>query len=90
MVELLIVYLVLSFPSGRLPDRVDRLLVAAMAAVVAVFFGLQLVVADHFSVPSPFTSCIDDCPANALFMLSGSRRSWTPSCARSVPCSSSS
>ena len=69
VVELLIVYLVLSFPSGRLADRVDRLLVAAMAAVIAVFYGLQLVVADHFSVPSPFTSCIDDCPANALFTL---------------------
>ena len=40
-----------------------------MAAVVTVFFGLQLVVADHFSIPSPYTSCVDDCPANALFLL---------------------
>ena len=69
VVEVLVVYLVLSFPSGRLPDRVDRVLAGAMAAVVAVFYGLQLVVADHFSVPSPYTSCVRDCPANALFML---------------------
>ena len=69
VVELLVVYLVLCFPSGRLADRVDRLLAGAMAAVVAVFYGLQLVVAEDFSVPSPFTSCFDDCPANALFTL---------------------
>ena len=69
MVELLVLYLVLSFPSGRLTDRVDRLLAGAMAAVVAVFYALQLVVAEHFSVPSPYTSCVHDCPANALFAL---------------------
>lgn len=69
VVELLIVYLVLSFPSGRLADRVDRLLAGAMAAVVAVLYGLQLAVADHSSVPSPYTSCVDDCPANALIVL---------------------
>jgi signal transduction histidine kinase len=69
VIELLIVSLVLSFPSGRLAARVDRVLAGAMAAVVAVFYGLQLAVADHFSVPSPYTSCIDDCPANALIVL---------------------
>jgi signal transduction histidine kinase len=69
LVELLVVYLVLCFPSGRLGDRVDRLLAGAMAVVIALFYGLQLVVAEGFSVPSPYTSCIDDCPANALFML---------------------
>ena len=69
VVEVLVVYLVLSFPSGRLAERIDRQLAGAMAAVVAVFYGLQLVVADDFSVPSTYTSCIDDCPANALFML---------------------
>ncbi len=69
VVELLVVYLVLCFPSGRLGDRVDRLLVGAMAVVVALFYGLQLVVAEHFSVPSPYTSCVRDCPANALFTL---------------------
>jgi signal transduction histidine kinase len=69
VVELLIVYLVLSFPSGRLATSVDRLLAGGMAAVVAFFYGLQLAVADHFSVPSPYTSCIDDCPANPLIVL---------------------
>ena len=40
-----------------------------MAAVVGVLYLPQLVVAESFSVPSPYTSCIDDCPRNALFLL---------------------
>lgn len=68
-VEFLMVYLVLSFPSGRLTEHVDRLLAGAMGAVVVVFFGLQLFIAEDFRVPSPYTSCIDDCPPNALFVL---------------------
>ncbi|HWM10697.1 MAG TPA: histidine kinase [Solirubrobacteraceae bacterium] len=69
LVEVLVVYLVLSFPSGRLADRVDRLLAGAMAVVVALFYAPQLVVAEDFSVPSPYTSCVRDCPGNALFAL---------------------
>jgi len=69
LVELLIVYVVLCFPSGRLRDRVDRRLAGAMAAAVAVLFLPQLFLAETFSVPSPFTSCVSDCPDNALFAL---------------------
>ena len=69
LVELLLVYVVLCFPTGRLPEPVDRRLVQVMTAVVAVFFLPQLVVAETFPVPSPYTSCIDDCPDNALFAL---------------------
>ena len=67
LAELLFVYLVLSFPTGRLPELIDRRLVRAMTAVVAVFYLPQLVLAETFSVPSPFTSCTDGCPDNALF-----------------------
>jgi signal transduction histidine kinase len=67
LVELLIVYLVLAFPSGRLRDRVDQRLVEAMAAAVLVLFLPQLLLAETFSVPSQFTSCVRDCPGNALF-----------------------
>ena len=67
LVELLVVYLILCFPTGRLGERVDRRLTGAMAAVVAVFYAPQLLVAEDFSVPSPYTSCVRDCPANALF-----------------------
>jgi signal transduction histidine kinase len=66
LLELLVVYLVLCFPSGRLGAPVDRLLAGAMAAVVAVFYLPQLIVAEDFSVPSPYTTCVRDCPENAL------------------------
>jgi signal transduction histidine kinase len=67
--EVLLVYLFLAFPSGRLRDRHDRLLVAAMGVAVLVLFAPRLVLAERFEVPSPYTSCVHDCPANALFAL---------------------
>jgi signal transduction histidine kinase len=69
LVEVLLVYLILSFPTGKLRERTDRLLVGAMATVVAAFFLPQLVLAESFEVPSPFTSCTHDCPANGVFAL---------------------
>jgi signal transduction histidine kinase len=68
-VEILLVYLILSFPTGRLPERADRLLVWAMAIVVLVLFAPRLGLAAHFELPSPYTSCLRDCPANAFFLL---------------------
>jgi signal transduction histidine kinase len=69
LVELFLVYLVLCFPTGRLPEAADRRLVGAMTAVVSLFFLPQLLIAEKFPVPSPYTSCIEDCPPNALFAL---------------------
>ena len=70
LVELLFVYLVLCFPTGRLPERrrppAGR---ARWRRSSRVFFLPQLLLAETFPVPSPYTSCIDDCPANALFAL---------------------
>jgi signal transduction histidine kinase len=68
-VEVLLVYLILSFPTGRLPERVDRLLVGAMALVALTAFLPRLVVSSSFEVPSPYTSCVTDCPLNAFFAL---------------------
>jgi signal transduction histidine kinase len=68
-IEILLVYVALAFPHGRLRDRTDRLLVLAMAAVVAAFYLPQLLLAETLQVPSPYTSCIDGCPENVLFAL---------------------
>jgi signal transduction histidine kinase len=67
--EVVLVYLTLAFPTGRLPTRTDRLLVAAIAVVVLVIYMPRLFVAREFEVPSPFTSCVHDCSANAFFVL---------------------
>ena len=64
--ELLLIYLVLAFPSGRLASRGDRLLVRAGAVVVAVYLASALL--GDYPEPSPWASCGTDCPANA-FML---------------------
>jgi len=69
VVEVLVVYLILAFPSGRLVDRMDRVLVGAMGAVVAILFLPRLGLAEGFEVPSPFTSCTADCPQNAFLLF---------------------
>jgi signal transduction histidine kinase len=65
----LLVYLFLSFPAGRLSDRRDRLAVLAMAAVVVVMYLPRLFLSESFELPSPYTSCVHDCPANAFVAL---------------------
>jgi signal transduction histidine kinase len=70
LVELELVYLVLSFPTGRLPGRVDRLLVGATAALIATLYLPTALIADSYPLPAPYTSCTEACPANAFFVLS--------------------
>lgn len=69
LVEVLVVYAILSFPTGRLPGHKDRVLVGAMGLVVLTLFLPRLALMDDFEVPSPYTSCTHDCPSNALFLL---------------------
>ena len=69
LIEALLVYLFLSFPGGRLADRPDRVLVLAMAAVVLVMYLPRLFLGEYFEVPSPYTSCVQDCPANAFLAV---------------------
>jgi signal transduction histidine kinase len=69
VVEILLVYLVLAFPTGRLPGRVDRALVAAGAAMLVMLWLPTAFVGDSYPLPSYTTSCAADCPANALFLL---------------------
>jgi PAS domain S-box-containing protein len=67
--ELLLVYLVLAFPAGRLARRLDRLLFRAGIVVLALHLPLAFL--GGFPEPSPWASCGTDCPSNA-FMLPSS------------------
>jgi|SRR5215211_4681326 len=69
LVEVGLVYLVLSFPTGRLSERIDRALVAASAALVATLYLPTALIAESYPVPAPFTSCTSGCPENAFFAL---------------------
>jgi signal transduction histidine kinase len=69
LVELELVYLALSFPTGRLPERIDRVLIWAAAGVIAVLYLPTALFAEGYPVPAPYTSCEDACPGNAFFVL---------------------
>ena len=49
VVEIGLVWLILSFPSGRLTDRVDRMLVQATAALVALLYLPTALLADDYA-----------------------------------------
>jgi signal transduction histidine kinase len=74
-VEVGLIYLILAFPSGRLTTRMDRWLVAAVAAIVAVLFLPTALITESYPAPSQFSTCVSDCPENA-FMLLGSEPGW--------------
>ena len=69
IVEIGLVWLILAFPSGRLTNRLDRMLVQATTAVVALLYLPTALLADSFPVPAPYTSCDSGCPDNAFFVL---------------------
>jgi signal transduction histidine kinase len=69
LVELLLIYLILSFPTGRLPGQTDRALVGVAVLGFVTLFLPRLLLGDHFDVPNPYTTCTDNCPSNALFAL---------------------
>jgi signal transduction histidine kinase len=69
--EVMLLYLVLSYPWGRLRTRMDRVLCGAALAAVAVFYLPTVLLAEYFPEPSPWATCGTDCPPNA-FMVAGS------------------
>jgi signal transduction histidine kinase len=69
-VEAALVYVVLAFPSGRLPGRPDRLLASAAAAIVVVLYLPTALLTDAYPIPGPPTSCHTGCPGNAFMVVS--------------------
>ena len=67
--EVVLVYVVLAYPSGRLRSRADRLLVRAAAITVGVFFLPSALLVEQYPVPAPYSSCGTDCPPNAFLAL---------------------
>ena len=71
VVEPLLLYLLLAFPSGRLEHRLDRWLVAAMVLMLLILYLPTALLVERYVVPGPWMSCSSDCPDNA-FMVAGS------------------
>ena len=68
--ETVIIFLILSFPSGRLKTIPERVLVGGMVVFTAVLFAPVALIAESFPPPAAAASCGMDCPANAFFVLS--------------------
>jgi signal transduction histidine kinase len=71
LVEPLVIYLFLAFPSGRLTTTPARRLVATTALLIALLYVPTALLVDGYPTPSPWTSCqAMECPRNA-FMVAG-------------------
>ena len=66
LAELAIVYVILAFPTGRLSDRTDRVLVAVVAADVFLLYVPTALLVDAYPVPNFYTACTQGCPGNAF------------------------
>ena len=64
--ELCITYLVLSFPTGRLTGRPDRVIMRLAVALIVLLYLPTALLADGYPTPSQWASCIEDCPGNAF------------------------
>jgi signal transduction histidine kinase len=76
LVELTIIYLLLSYPSGRLTTRVSRRLFVAGSLLVALLYLPAALIAQYPN-PSPWSMCTSGCPPNA-FALSSSTPAVVP------------
>ena len=65
LVNVALVYLLLSFPSGRLTERLDRALCAGVVVVLMLYLPTALI-AKHLPAPSVWSLCASDCPTNAF------------------------
>jgi signal transduction histidine kinase len=68
IVEAGLVYLILSFPSGRLNTPIDRALMWGVVAVVGLLFVPSAFITEAYPTPSIVSTC-SDCPENALLLV---------------------
>jgi hypothetical protein len=69
LVQPVLFVVVLAFPTGRLTTRLDRGLVLAGWALIAVLYLPTALLVEEYPVPSPYAPCGLDCPANALMVV---------------------
>ena len=69
LVEPLLIFLVLAFPTGRLAARPERALVGGTLVLVAFLYLPTMLLVDSYPTPSQWTSCGGDCPSNAFMVL---------------------
>ena len=68
LVQPLLFVVMLAFPTGTLRTRLDRALVLAGWALIAVLYLPTALVVEQYPVPSPYAPCGVDCPDNAFMV----------------------
>ncbi len=68
--ETVMIFLILSFPSGRLKTTPERVLVGGMVVFTVVLFAPVLLIEESIPPAAAGASCWVDCPANPFFVLS--------------------
>ncbi len=69
LVTVLVLFLILAFPSGRITVRGDRLLMAVGSAVFSVLYLPTALLVDDYPTQTPWALCRDDCPLNAFQLV---------------------
>ena len=64
-----LIYLILSFPSGRLAEPVDRLLATAAVLLVALLYVPTALLVERYPTPTLWAVCGADCPGNAFMAV---------------------
>jgi signal transduction histidine kinase len=66
VVDAMVVYLLLAFPSGRLTSSIDRAAMTATVLVLALLYLPTALVVQRYPEPAPWSTCGIDCPPNAF------------------------
>lgn len=74
-VEVLLVWVMLAFPTGRLAGWQERALVACAAGAVLLLWLPGMMFSPRVPLPGPFVTCGFDCPENLLFVAD--RPDWS-------------
>jgi signal transduction histidine kinase len=67
--EVTLMYVILAFPTGRLPARVDRVLVGATGLVVLCLYLPTALLVEAYPVPTAWVDCSAGCPGNAFMLV---------------------
>jgi signal transduction histidine kinase len=70
LIEPIVVYLLLAFPTGRLTSKPERRLFIATVLLAGVLY-LPTALVSEYPQPSPWGTCGSDCPSNAFAVVDG-------------------
>lgn len=69
MMEVMLVWLMLAFPSGRLQTRVERWLLLSAWLALALLWLPSVLLSSEIPMPGPMVLCQADCPRNVLALV---------------------